>query len=481
MIKKKSLNKNFIVASLYQVTTTLIPIFTVYYITRILGADRIGAFSYSTSICSYFVIASTLGFYSYGQREIAFYQDNPAEYSRVFKELQLLRAVITPTILVVYFIYIATLGRDKILLLILSINIVNSFMDISWFYAGLEEFQKISWRSISIKLLYVISIYTFVKSKSDFYLYCFIEVLHVLAISMSLWIGIKKYLVPTAKLNWTRHFKPVIALFIPSLAIQLYTVLDKSMIGFFSSQSYNENGYYELAQNLVKAFLVLSTTMGSVSAPRISFAIARNDYTEMRTRLYNSYRFVWATAIPLMIILNGITSRIVPLYYGQGYKKVAELIHLFSPLILAIGLSNVSGIQYFIPKNLIKIYTASLITGAVINLILNLLFIPHFYSIGATVASVIAEWSVTICQLIMVIKLKELKITHIFHISIRYWICGIILSAFTYYLNKVLPFSISGVIAMIILLLVCYLILLLISRDKYVLSILKRTIRKGKN
>lgn len=474
----KNFNKNFLATALYEIVSMLVPVFTVFYVTRVLGADRIGAYSYSTSICSYFVMIATLGFSTYGKREVAFYQDNPVAYSKVFKEIVTLKLIITPLVLIIYFIYILTLGRDKILLFILSFNIINCLVDISWFYSGLEEFQKIANRSLLIKILYVFSIYLFIKSKSDFYLYCFIEVFQLLSISISLWIGLPKYITKTPKLDYWRHLKPAISLFIPSLAIQIYTVLDKSMIGFFSLNSYDENGYYELAQNFVKACLVLATTMGSVAFPRISYAISQNDLDSMKGYLYGSFRFAWATAIPLIVVINAIASRLVPLYYGAGYDKVVLLVHAFSPIVLAISLSNVVGIQYFIPRNFVKMYTASLLTGSIINFLLNLILIPRFFSVGATIASVIAEWSVTICQLIFVAKIGELRLGKIFIISIRYFICGVFLSVILYMLNSVVPFSLLGILIMIIVFLVSYLLLLVIMRDKFILNALQGLVKK---
>lgn len=469
----KSIEKNFFSAVIYQVITVLVPVFTVYYLTRVIGSGGIGSFSYANSIASYFVILSALGFSTYGRREIAFYQDDRNKYSKVFFEIQILKAIISLFVIGVYLIYVFAFGWDKLLLLILTVNIINTVFDINWFYSGLEKFDSITNRSLIVKVLYIAAIFSFVKSAEDFYIYALIEVIHTLCLSLILWPGIRKYIEKPDSIDLIHHLKPVITLFIPTIAIQLYTVLDKSMIGFFSHNSYDENGYYELAQNLVKACLILATSMGNVMSPRVSHAISQNNMDEVRTNLYNSYRFVWLTSVPIIIVLCFIAPRLVPIYYGAGYDKVISLIRLFTPLILIIGLSNVTGIQYFVPKNYLKYYNISLISGSVVNICLNLILIPRYFSIGATVASVLAEGTVTLMQFVFLARTGELKIRKIFYISIKYIIAGMLLTFSLVYFDSLLPLNLFGLIFLIVIGIFLYFSLLIILRDSATISYIK--------
>ena len=167
----KSIEKNFFSAVIYQVITVLVPVFTVYYLTRVIGSGGIGSFSYANSIASYFVILSALGFSTYGRREIAFYQDDRNKYSKVFFEIQILKAIISLFVIGVYLIYVFAFGWDKLLLLILTVNIINTVFDINWFYSGLEKFDSITNRSLIVKVLYIAAIFSFVKSAEDFSYY----------------------------------------------------------------------------------------------------------------------------------------------------------------------------------------------------------------------------------------------------------------------------------------------------------------------
>ncbi len=72
----KSIKKNYIYNLLYQILSLLTPLITTPYISRVLGVEKIGIYSYSSSIVSYFVIFAAMGIASYGQRVVSYYQDD---------------------------------------------------------------------------------------------------------------------------------------------------------------------------------------------------------------------------------------------------------------------------------------------------------------------------------------------------------------------------------------------------------------------
>lgn len=474
-MKLNRLEKNFTLQTANQLLTSVMFIFTIPYVTRNLYADNLGYYSYLASICSYFTLVANLGSYSYGVREIAYFQNDRKKYSRVFSEIQLLRTTLSCIALFFYGIYALLYNGDKVILTILALNIVNIVLDISWFYNGIEEFAPVTLRSLIIKILYTICIFAFVRSPDSFYSYVLIQVGYTPLISLSCWFHIRKYVDFTFKVNPFVHLKGSFALFLPALAIQMYTVLDKTMLGIFSTVNYNENAYYDFAQNIVKNCLVLCTSLTTVSAPKISYSIASNDIDGMKQQLYNSYTFVWFSGLPICVTLFAIAPLFVPIYFGPGYDKVAVLIRVLIPMILIIGMSSVSGNQYFVPKNLIKFQTISLISGSLINVILNACFIPRFSSVGASVASVLAELSVTTCQFVFIARYGELKISRILYSSMRYIIGGVVIAFF--YFAMISNFAFGGIISIVILVLAglaIYFAILLLLKDPNVLYYIKR-------
>mgnify|MGYP000831093560 FL=1 len=146
----KSISRNYLYNVSYQLLTLLTPFITTPYLSRVLGPDGIGIYSYTTSIVSYFILFSTLGLANYGQREIAYHRDDPYLQSRTFFEIVLLRFILVGINLVAYYSIIRFSVGDRLIYWIQALNIVAVLFDISWFFQGLEEFGKIVFRNLSL-------------------------------------------------------------------------------------------------------------------------------------------------------------------------------------------------------------------------------------------------------------------------------------------------------------------------------------------
>lgn len=116
---------------------------------------------------------------------------------------------------------------------ILALEILGNCIDISWFFQGLEEFKKTVVRNTIIKLISIICTFAFVKTAEDLNIYFTIYVLSIIVGNGSLWTYIPKFVekIKIKELNVLKHLRPTIMLFIPQIAIQVYTLLDRTMIG----------------------------------------------------------------------------------------------------------------------------------------------------------------------------------------------------------------------------------------------------------
>lgn len=104
-----------------------------------------------------------------------------------------------------------------------------------------------------------------------------------------------------------------------------------------------------------------------------------------------------------------------------------------SAVIVLVGISNAVGVQYSLPTNQLKTFTASVVFGALVNIVLNLPLILLIQSNGAMVATVLSELLVTVYQLI-----KVRKQIHIFKLFAEVWkyafsavVMGVLVRIFT--------------------------------------------------
>ena len=426
----KSVSKNYINNASYQLLLLITPFITTPYLSRVLEPAGIGTYSYTYSIVSYFILLASLGVADYAQREIAYQQDDPHLQSRTFYEVNCIRFLLVGLSLCVYYFVVSSFSGDHLIYWYQALNIIAVLFDISWFFQGLEEFGKIVLRNFIIKFASIVLIFVLIHQPDDLNKYvCLIGMMNVLS-GLSIWLYLPKYLVavPRKEIKPFRNFSIIIQMFLPQIAIQIYTVLDKTMIGVMTDSPL-ENGYYEQAEKVVKMSLTIVTSLGTVMLPRIAYAYAHKNYETIRTSMMRSYRFVWFLTVPMFCGFIAISNNFVPWFFGPGYDKVVPLMQILSGLVIAIGLSNVTGIQYMLPTNQQNKLTLTVICGAIVNFALNLFLIPMMQSVGAAVASLIAEITVTAVQFYVV--RNAFSIFEIGKLSIKYLFSGLIMFAVT--------------------------------------------------
>lgn len=473
----KSIKKNYIYNLIYQVLLLITPLITTPYVSRVLKADGIGAYSYIESIVSYFVLFGTLGITTYGQREISYVQENKEERTKIFWNTKILECFTAGLALIVYLIFSFT--RNNILYLLYAFNIISVIVDVSWFFQGLEEFGKIVLRNIIFKAINIIFIFTFINTKDDLMLYVFGVTFFAFLGNLSLWVSIPKYIdkINVKKLKPFSNIKTVISLFIPTIAIQVYTVLDKTMIGIITKSEF-ENGYYEQALKISRIVLAMVTALGTVMIPRIGNLFHNNQVEETRKLMYRSYRFVWFLGLPLCFGLVMCSSNFVPWFFGEGYDKVINLLWILSFLIIAIGINNVTGMQYLIPTKRENTFTLTVCIGALVNFCMNALLIPKYQSIGAAIGSVIAETTIAVIQIIIV--RKELNPIEIIKQSIHYAIATVVMVIVLYLEARVLVSSIINTLILIVSGVLTYFSILLLIKDEFFLTNIEIVLKKIK-
>ena len=493
---KKSAKKNYIYNMIYQVFALIVPLVVTPYISRVLGSNGVGEYSFSYSIISYFVLFGAFGFQYYAQREIARFQNDKHQQSRVFWEIMLCRMCTVIVALVVNNIFVVTklYGEYTILMAIFNINIVATMLDVAYLFQGNEEFKIIAIVNVIFKALGVAAIFIFVKDEDDVWIYTLCNCLILFGANLFLWFILPKMLVKVKlkELHVFKHFMPSLRLFIPTIAVSVYTMLDRTLIGLMVSgettktladgtikvvkNSDIQNGYYEQSEKIVKMALTVLTSLGTVMIPKNSFYFKNGDYDKVKENIIGALNFVLILGFPIMFGLMAVAGNFSPWFFGPGYDEVPLIIMIFSPLILAIGLNNVFGIQYLLPAGKDNIYTFSVIFGAVVNLVLNLILIPFYGALGAAIASVVAETAILIFQMIYLRRVFNYK--SIILPFIKYLLVGGILFVEIFLLSKyVFESSIINTFILVAIGASTYFVILLLLRDKFVLKIVNRLLR----
>lgn len=350
--------------------------------------------------------------------------------------------------------------------------------DISWFFEGIEQFKLEVIRNSFFKILGIICLFIFIKSPNDLLLYIFITTVSTLLSSLSLWPYMKRYLVKVnpREFVFKRHFRETLIYFIPTIATSIYTVLDKTLIGLITNSA-AQNGYYQQAEKVINlAKSVVFTAINSVIGVRNSFLFAEKKYDEIHEKIKQSFNFIFFAGFACCFGIMGVAKTFVPLFFGPGYDAVVELLYIFSPIIIIIGISNCLGSQYYTPCGKRKQSANYLIVGSVVNLSLNLLLIPKFGAYGAAVASVAAETAITI----LYVKYSEGygDVRLLINTGLKKLVAGIGMFAVVYPMNKILINPLILIVFEIVTGALLYGLLLLVLRDEWMCQIVKTVIFK---
>ncbi len=194
MTKKKSIVKNYMYNLIYQILILILPLITTPYLSRILGAEGVGIYSYTYAIVTYFVLFGSLGIALYGQREIAYVQDNPKARKKTFLELIIVRFITLAVAVTVYYIFFIRGKQYQTYYSILLIELLAAGFDISWFFQGIEEFKKTVLRNVLVRVISVSLVFIIVKTSQDLWKYILIYSLADFCGNLLLWAYLPKYL-----------------------------------------------------------------------------------------------------------------------------------------------------------------------------------------------------------------------------------------------------------------------------------------------
>ena len=477
---KQSITKNYIFNTAYQILNLITPLITAPYISRILGADGVGTYSYTNSVVAFFVLFSALGTTVYGQRAIAQSREHRELCSKTFWEIEILSLIVTAICTIIWVLLSLSSSEYGLYFIILTMEILAKGFDISWFYGGLEQFKHIVLRNVVVKIISIVLLFLLVNTENDLWIYIAIVSAGKLGANISMWIGLNKFVDTVAfkKLNIKSHLKETFAYFVPTAAASVYTYLDKVMLETFTDSTV-ENGYYEQAHKIISMAHSIVISLNTVMSSRMSYLFAYNDKKQIKDKLEKAVAFIMTLSVPLVFGVSAIAHNFVPWFFGDGFEKVSILLIMMSPLILILSFHNFLSAQYLVPSGQRVRSTKGVFIGAGVNFVLNLILIPKFQSVGAVFATLIAETSICIVYLWMSKEYVSPRL--LFKYLPKQLIAAVIMAVIALLIGKDRNGNILVTILQVVAGAVIYFGMLLIMKENFTCSMSNTVIAKFKN
>lgn len=469
--------KNYILNLIFEIVAIFVPLLTAPYLTRVLHADNFGIYSYIQSVTAIISSLALLGVYSYGNRQIAYCRDNPQELSNTFWELMILRGILGFVGTSVYFGF-AVFSRYGLYLGIYYAFFLATIIDCSWIYVGMENMLPCVLKNIAIKLLTFIGVFVLVKNENDVGKYVALVAFGSLIANISVYTQLRG-IIKKPRISWGRmwkHLKGAFFLYLPQIASLLYLQMDKAMIEGMTGAT-SQVSFYDQAEKIVTIALSCITALSTVMMPRIANEFKKGNHDKIVFYVNKSAKFSLAMAVPMSVGLMFTATRLIPWYLGDDYIATAYAIIAISPITISNALIGISGKQYFIATNKIKIITVSNFVSAGVNLVVNALLIPKYGYMGAATATLVASYTNVIIQFIALSK--YIKIKAILQGSLRYYILSILMGIIILIETRLLGLraTASSTVIQILTGVVFYLGSLIVIKDEvamYVVDALKK-------
>ncbi|MPL79121.1 putative O-antigen transporter [bioreactor metagenome] len=405
------IKKNFIYNSILTISQYIIGLITFPYITRILGASNIGTLGFVDNTINYFGIFATLGISIIGTREIARNQKNKEKLEKIFSSLIIIIFIYTCITLLLYLTSILLINKlniHKELFFIGSAKLIFLAFSIDWLFKGFENFKLIAIRNITIKGIYVILIYIFIKNKEDYVIYYILTVSTVgLNTLVNLYYSKKFIPFKIFKTNLKPYFKESINLGAYSILTSTYTTFNVMYLGLVSNTL--EVGYYWTSLTIYSIILGFFSAFTSVMMPRMSNLISIGDHDMFNHLIERSFNILFSICFPIMIGSVILSPEIIHVLTGSEFAGAITPMRIIMLLIVVVGIAQILAIQVLVPMKFDKIILKASIMGALIGLICNIILVKKYGAIGTAFVLLISELSVTSIYIINILRNKTIQ------------------------------------------------------------------------
>ena len=415
--------KNFFYNVGYQILIIIVPLILAPYISRVVGPDGVGTYSYTYSIVTLFGLFANLGMAKYGNREISKCGDDREKRTQVFSELLSVKLSCSIIVLAVYLCFVKLSGGEYTTALFIQIfNLLSFMLDISWFFWGMQEFRITTAVCAAFNIISIFFIFSFVKTENDVGIYIFILAFRAFLIQLTPWIFVPRY--ADVRMSWRhimgRHWKSLLLLFFPVFAKYLYSMMDRIMLG--NMVGITEVGYYENVQSITLTAVTVLTAAGDVVMPRMTLLYDRKEMKKAGELFHGVFHLVSFLAVGIMFGFIAVADDFIPWFYGDKFESCILLLRMIAPVVLFAGYSDLVRNVFLLPRYMDKEYVIALLSGAAVNFVINYALIGRFGSAGAIVGTVCAEMIVMIIQLWFV--RNEFKMPRFFRQAIIYCLLG---------------------------------------------------------
>lgn len=393
------LRHNIAAMGLVQVSNYVLPLITLPYLTRVLGAEAYGKVAFAQVATTYFVLLVDYGFSWSATRKVAAQRTDRVALSRIFAATwaaQWLLVVMAALTVAIVVLLAERLRPDAALYAAAFSTVIGTALFPIWFLQGLERLQVVAILQLLPRALALVPIFLVIQQPQDAVWLLLIQGgAGILGGLLSLYWMRRQSLIHWQLPSWSDTLGALReggALFGSRAAISLYTTLVPLVLGWIAGPV--ALAYFNLADKLRSAAQGVLTPLSQALFPRMSHLVSTNGHA--------AYTLVRSSAFAVLLVAGSASAALwlladwlILLLGGEEFLPAADVLRWLAPLPLVIGLSNILGVQIMLPHGLNRAFNLVLLSAATASLGLIVPMASHFHAIGAAQTMLIVEIWVT--------------------------------------------------------------------------------------
>lgn len=407
--EKKRFLANFFSLATLQGLNYILPLLTLPYLVRTLGAEKFGILAFATAIISYFIVLTDYGFNFTATREISLNRENDTKLSEIFSSVMIIKIIlffISLLILTLLILCFNKFNADPWLYYLTFGTVLGQVLFPVWFFQGMERMKYITIINIVSKVMFTIAIFFMVKHSSDYLLVPVLTSLGAIFAGIYSLFIIRKNFKVKFKFQKTNvvmgYLKGGSNLFLTSALSNLLISSGTVILSFVSTNTVV--GYYSAMEKLFRAIVGLFAPITQALYPISCRKV--NDPENAKSYIKKLMVVISGMALAVGITVAIFSEQIIALVYGSEYQIYSYILAVMMVWLFFGVVNNIIGIQYLSAMRKDKFYTSSFIVAGLVTVLLNFVLIPHLQIDGILISMIFGEVLLTMCMIGFIFRFK---------------------------------------------------------------------------
>ncbi len=405
--ESRTVLNSFFYLSLVQLTNFLLPLIILPFLIRVVGIEKVGIIALVQALMSYFIIIIDYGFNLTATRDIALSNNDREKQSLVVSRVLVLKASLTVVTFGMLVILLITVGKFAInstayywgFLLVLGQVVVPN-----WFFQGVEKMKYLAYINVIGKTLFAALIFVFVRAPDDYiYVICFLSLGNILSGLIGLWIIFRRFGI-TFRIPDRNDLRLELyrggSVMISNLSINAYINSNIFILGIFTNNSIV--GYYSVADKILYAVRQVLNLFFQATYPQACTRMLQG-----HSALVHFFRTHFIPFLGVIVLASAGLCFAAPwltrFFLHQDNETVVFSLRLLS-VVPVIVCCNIPAYQTLLIYHFDHTFIKILVSGAVLNIVLNIILAKYFQITGTIVSIIITELFITLGLHLVLIK-----------------------------------------------------------------------------